>query len=52
MCKSDYDFYLYLYTVHMLPQYCAIFTDCIYKNVTLGRLNIDSLMMVCTDRNK
>ena len=27
------------------------FTDCIYIKVTLARLSMDSLMMVCTDRN-
>ena len=36
----------------MLPQYYVnIFTDFIYKKVTLARLSIDSLMLVCTDRN-
>jgi len=44
----------------MLPQYYAnynniflriIFADCIYKKVTLARLNIDFLMTVCMDRN-
>jgi len=44
------------HTHHMLPQYCANYNDVILltaatKKVTLARLNIDSLMMVRTDRN-
>jgi hypothetical protein len=40
---------------HMLPQYCTNYSDVIllivFTKVTLARLNMDSLMMVCTDRN-
>jgi len=41
---------------HMLPQYCVNYNDVFLlsvstKKVTLARLSIDSLMMVCTDRN-
>jgi len=41
---------------HMVPHYCANYNDVILlivstKKVTLARLNVDSLMMVRTDRN-
>jgi len=40
---------------HMLPQYCTNYNDVILlivsTKLTLARFNMDSLMMVCTDRN-